>query len=59
MQLMSLPLKLSSLQLNVESNQAIAIPNIKYIFITDSLHVAKRIFDLLLYPYQIHSAAIS
>jgi len=40
-------------------NQAIVIPNIKYIVITDSLHVAKRIFDSLLYPYKIHSAAIS
>jgi len=33
-------------------NQAIDIPNIKYIIIvTDSLYVAKRIFNLLLHPY--------
>ena len=41
-------------------NQAINIPNIKYIIIvTDSIHAAERIFDSLSYPYQTHSAVIS
>ena len=41
-------------------NQAVSISNIKHIVvITDSLHAAKRIFDSLLHPYQIYSAAIS
>ena len=41
-------------------NQAISIPNTNHIIIiTDSLHTAKRIFDSLLYPYQIYSAVIS
>ena len=41
-------------------NQAIGIPHIKCIFvITDLLHTAKKIFDLSLYSYQIHSAVIS
>ena len=41
-------------------NQAISTPNIKYIVvITDFLHVAKKIFNLSIHPYQIHSAAIS
>ena len=41
-------------------NQAICLPNINCIFvITDSIHAADRIFDSLLYPYQIHLVAIS
>ena len=41
-------------------NQAIGIPNIKYIvIITDFLYAAKRIFDSSSHPYQIHSTAIS
>ena len=41
-------------------NQAIYLPNVKYIFvITDSIHTAKRIFDSLSHPYQIHLVAIS
>jgi len=41
-------------------NQAISIPNIKHIVVvTDSLHAAKKIFDSLMHPYQIHSTAIS
>ena len=33
-------------------NQAVGIPHINYIIIiTDSIHIAKKIFDLLLYPY--------
>ena len=40
-------------------NQAVANHNIKYIIvITDSLHIARRIFDSLTHPYQIHSVAI-
>ena len=36
------------------------LPNINQIVvIMDSIHVAKRIFDLSLYPYQLHSSAIS
>ena len=41
-------------------NQAVGISNINCIvIITDLLHATKRIFDSLLYSYQIHSAAIS
>ena len=41
-------------------NQATYLPNIKKIvIIIDSIHVAKRIFDSLVHPYQIHSVAIS
>ena len=41
-------------------NQAICLPNINHIFvIKDSIHTANRIFDSLLYLYQIHSVAIS
>jgi len=44
----------------VVATTAIRLPQIKKIIvITNSLHAAKRIFDLLMYPYQIHSAAIS
>ena len=41
-------------------NQAIGILYIKYIvIITDLLHAAKKIFNSLSHPYQIHLAAIS
>ena len=41
-------------------NQAIILPQVKKIIvITDSLHAMKRIFDSLIYSYQIHSAVIS
>ena len=41
-------------------NQATYLPNVNQIFvITDSIHAAKRIFNLLLYPYQIQSISIS
>jgi len=41
-------------------NQAVANPNVKHIVvITDSLHIARKIFDSLTHPYQIHSATIS
>ena len=41
-------------------NQANNIPNIKHIvIITDFLYMAKKIFDSSMYPYQIHSTAIS
>ena len=41
-------------------NQVVGIPNVKHIIvITDSLYVAKRIFDSLSHPYQIHFTAIS
>ena len=41
-------------------NQAVGIPHIKQIIvITDSLHVAKRIFNLFPHLYQLQSAAIS
>jgi len=41
-------------------NKAICIPKIKRIIVaTDSIHTAKRIFDSLVHPYQIHSVAIS
>ena len=41
-------------------NQAVADPCIKHIVvITDSIHIARKIFDLSTYPYQIHSMAIS
>ena len=40
-------------------NQAIYIPNIKRIMVvTDSIYTIKRIFDSLVYPYQIHLIAI-
>ena len=40
-------------------NQAICIPNIKRIMVvTDSIYTIKRIFDSLIYLYQIHLAAI-
>jgi len=40
-------------------NQASAIDNAsKIVIVTDSIHVAKRIFDCDAHPYQIHSAAI-
>ena len=40
-------------------NQATNHNNIsKIIIITDSIHIAKKIFDLLFHPYQIHTAAI-
>ena len=40
-------------------NQATCIPKIKRIIIvTDFIYAAKRIFDSLVYPYQIHSVAI-
>ena len=41
-------------------NQAIGSPQIKKIIvITDFLHATKSIFDSLMHPYQIYSAAIS
>ena len=41
-------------------NQAIGIPNVKYIVIViDSLYAAKKIFDILMHLYQIHFTAIS
>jgi len=41
-------------------NQATHLPNIKRIvIISDSIHMAKRIFDSSVHPYQIHSTAIS
>ena len=41
-------------------NQAITNHNVKNIIvITDSLHIARRIFDSSTHPYQIHSAFIS
>ena len=41
-------------------NQAIGIPDIKKIIvITNSLHAARRIFDLSSHPYQLQSTAIS
>jgi len=41
-------------------NQAVTNPNVKHIVvITDSLHIARKIFDSSTHPYQIHSAAIS
>ena len=40
-------------------NQACSVNNVsKIVVITDSIHVAKRIFDYSPHPYQIHSAAI-
>ena len=40
-------------------NQACSLNNIsKIIVVTDSIHVAKKIFDSNVYPFQIHSAAI-
>ena len=41
-------------------NQAICLPNTNWIVvIMDFIHTAKKIFDLLLHPYQIYSSAIS
>jgi len=41
-------------------NQAVADPSIKHIVvITNSLHIARKIFDSSTHPYQIHSVAIS
>ena len=41
-------------------NQATQIPNVNCIIvITDSIHVAKRFFDLSLYSFQIYSLAIA
>jgi len=41
-------------------NQATHLSNIKRIVvISDSIHMAKRIFDSSVHPYQIHSTAIS
>jgi len=41
-------------------NQAVNLPGIyKIVVITDLIHAAKRIFDLLIYPFQTHSASIS
>ena len=41
-------------------NQAVADPNVKHIVvITDSLHIARKIFDSSTHSYQIYSAAIS
>jgi len=40
-------------------NQASLIDNIsKIIIVTDSIHAARKIFNISLYPYQIHTAAI-
>jgi len=40
-------------------NQACNKENIfKIIIITDSIHVAKKIFDAIFHPYQIHTTAI-
>ena len=40
-------------------NQALSLANIsKIVVITDSIHVAKKIFDCGSHPYQIHAAAI-
>jgi len=55
---MSMEAELFALRYSIK--QAIHLPNIKHIFvITDFIHAAKRIFDLSLHLYQIHSAAIS
>ena len=41
-------------------NQATALPGISNIVVlTDSIHTARRIFDYLLHPFQIHVVAIS
>ena len=40
-------------------NQACSVNNVsKIVVVTDSIHIAKRIFDYSPHPYQIHSAAI-
>jgi len=40
-------------------NQACSLNNVsKIVVVTDSIHVAKKIFDPSSYPFQIHSAAI-
>jgi len=50
--------KLFAIQCGI--NQAIVNSNINHIVvITDSLYATRRIFDSSVYPYQIHSAAIS
>jgi len=49
--------EISAIQCGI--NQAVGITNINHIVvITDSLHAAKKIFDFLLHPYQIHFVAI-
>jgi len=49
--------ELSAIQCGI--NQAVGITNINHIVvITDSLHAAKKIFDFLSHPYQIHFVAI-
>ena len=41
-------------------NQAVNLPEIsKIIIIIDSIHTAKKIFNLAIHPFQIHSATIS
>jgi len=41
-------------------NQAVTDPSVKHIVvITNSLHIARKIFDSSTHPYQIHSAVIS
>ena len=41
-------------------NQAVNLPEIsKIVIITDSIHTAKKIFNLAIHPFQIHSATIS
>jgi len=41
-------------------DQVVTNPNIKHIVvITDSLHIARKIFDSSTHPYQIHLAVIS
>jgi len=41
-------------------NQAIQLSNIECIFvITDSIHMAKKIFDSLIHPYQVQTLVIS
>ena len=40
-------------------NQAVNLLGISKIVITDSIHAAKKIFDLTIHPFQIHSATTS
>ena len=43
-----------------ELNQAIQLSNIEYIIvIADSIHAAKKIFNLLIHPYQVQTLVIS
>ena len=50
--------KLFAIQYSI--NKVVGTPNTNHIIvITNSLHAARRIFDSLLHPYQIHSATIS